>query len=175
MKRGLLLALLFLGLPAVALANPIDFSSGTFSSGTISGTSGGGLDVSVVGSLATITLDTGALATASFCPIPGATCFDFSGGSVTVMVGAAMVFTDGLNGGLVAQTGNSVLMGAGLHPNTMVSNGNTTDTFTFSGGNLDAGTAGLSGATMPEPATLLLLGSGLLGLAGVIKWRRNVC
>ncbi len=175
MKRGLLLTLLVLGLPTVALANPIDFSSGTFSSGTISGTLGGGLDVSVVGSLATITFDTGALTTASACAIPGATCFDFSGGSVTVMVGAVTVFTDVLNGGLVAQTGNSVMMGAGLHPNTMVSNGDATDTFTFSGDNLEAGTAGLTGVTMPEPDTLLLLGSGLLGLAGVIKWRRSVC
>ncbi len=175
MKRGLLLALLVLGLPTVVLANPIDFNSGTFSSGTISGTFLTSLEVSMVGSLATITLDTGALTKVSTCAIPSATCFDFSGGSVTVMVGASTVFTDSLNGGFVAQTASVILMGAGLTPNTMVSKGGATDIFTFTGGKLDAGTAGLSGVSMPEPGTLLLLGSGLLGLAGVIKWRRNAC
>jgi len=85
MRRVVLLALLALALPSVVLANSIDFSTGTFVSGSLTGSFSTSLSTSITGTIDTITLSTGTLTQLSSCPIGlVGTCYSFTGGSVTV-------------------------------------------------------------------------------------------
>jgi|SRR5215469_12415716 len=180
MKRVIFLTLLAMGLPTASLANVIVapscpvgaivcYDTGTFQSGTLSGSFTTAVDVSVTGNLANITTDTGTLTLTPVCPV-GSICYVFSGGSVSVMSGGSTVFTDSLTGGLVVTTGNSVVITASLAPEGIIAYGNTSTSVVYNptNGMLLGGAAGLTGFA-PEPGTLGLLGTGVLGLAAMIR------
>jgi hypothetical protein len=165
----MLLALLILVLPTAALASEFDFPSGTFVSGTLSGmfATGRTVNISLVGSLNTIGIVTATMVQlpSSFCP--GATCFKFTGGTVTVGPSGS-ILTNALASGLISTMGNEIGIAATLAPSSLVKEGSASFDFHFSGTALTDGEAGVQGrSTVPEPGTLegLLLGMGVLGLA----------
>jgi hypothetical protein len=169
MRRVFLLALLALALPSLALADSMDFSTGTFMSGTTSGSLTTTFGATITGSLNTITVNTGALTLGS-CPIGlSGTCYDFSGGSVTVKSGNTTIFTDSLSGGLLDKNGNSLGILAGLALNNTVTDGTGTLSLVFKNGAVGAGSIDVSVVTTPEPGTLGLIGTGLIGLAGLAR------
>jgi hypothetical protein len=173
MRRVTLLALLALALPTAALAGSIDFDTGMFVSGTITGSLSTGITDTQVGSLFTITIDTGPLSKlpTSACP-SGFACYDFTGGSVSVMHGGTTVFTDGLQGGFATQGTSVAAFIASLMPNGTVVEGTAVSTLDSSGHKITAGSSDISFSTrgvVPEPGTLGLLGTGLIGLAGMVR------
>lgn len=170
MKRVFLLALLALALPTAALANSIDFSTGTFTSGTVSGSLTTSLSTTITGSLNTITVSTGSLTKLSGCPVGlSGACYSFTGGSVTVKSGSTTLFTDSLTGGVLDKNGKSLGILAGLTSNSYVANGTGTLSMVFKSGGVGAGSIDVSLVTTPEPGTLGLIGTGLIGLAGIAR------
>ena len=115
--RRMLLTLLAFALPTAALANSVDFDTGTFISGTITGTSNTSIIVTEVGNLATIIIDTGTLTLlpAIDCTT-SSTWYNFNGGNVTVDEGDSMVFADSLEGGLTMKGSRIVAISAALLP-----------------------------------------------------------
>jgi PEP-CTERM motif len=169
MRRVFLLALLALALPTVALADSMDFSTGTFVSGSTSGTLTTSVSTTITGSLNTITVSTGSLTLGS-CPTGlSGTCYDFSGGSVTVKSGSTTVFTDSLSGGLLNKNGSSLGILAGLAPDSTVASGAGTVSLALKNGKISTGSIDVSLVTTPEPGTLGLIGTGLIGLAGIAR------
>lgn len=169
MRQVFLLALLALALPTLALADSMDFSTGTFVSGITSGSVTTNLSTTITGSLNTITVSTGSLTLGS-CPLGlSGTCYDFSGGSVTVKSGSTTVFTDSLSGGLLNKNGKSLGILAGLAANSTVASGTGTLSLVLKNGAVGAGSIDVSLVTTPEPGTLGLIGTGLIGLAGIAR------
>jgi PEP-CTERM motif len=170
MRRVILLALLALALPTVALADGIDFSTGNFVSGTMTGSFTTGLNTTIVGSIDSITVSTGSLTKLSSCPATlSGTCYSFASGSVTVKSGSTTLFTDSLTGGIASKNGTSLGILAGLAPNGTVVSGTGTLSLILKTGGLKTGSIDVSLTTAPEPGTLGLLGTGLLGLAGIAR------
>jgi len=171
MRRILLLALLAVALPTLALADSMDFSTGTFVSGTLSGTLKTSFSATIVGSINTISFDTGSLTKLTGgCPagLKG-NCYDFTGGSVTVKSGNTVLFTDSLVGGILDKKGNSLGILAELAPNGSVASGTGTLSLSLKKGGVGAGSIDISTVAAPEPGTLGLIGTGLIGLAGLAR------
>ncbi|HUK47914.1 MAG TPA: PEP-CTERM sorting domain-containing protein [Terriglobales bacterium] len=172
MRRVILLALLAMALPTAALATSVDYSTGNFVSGSITGTLSTSLDVTISGSIATISVSTGMLSATS-CPMGlSGSCYSFSGGSVTVSEGGSTIFTDSLSGGLVNKDGAAGSLIANLAPSSLVANGAATVTVALkspTGSAIGAGSIDVSYNTVPEPGTLGLLGTGLFGIAGLVR------
>jgi hypothetical protein len=201
MKKILLLLALALALPLAAFAgNSVDFSN---SGGTLSGTSsglsltgstliavngynGGGL---ITGSnLGSVTFNTGALATGSLQM--GGTFA--SGGSFTITGNGSNGVPNGVmfSGTFSSATWTLVTLANGTHNYTLtgvltgsLGNGFSTNgvtvqlTINTGKGYFNGSTRISSGDTavvVPEPGSLGLLGTGLLGLAGVIRRKMKV-
>jgi PEP-CTERM motif len=171
MRRVVLLALLAMALPTAALANTIDFGNGGIigTNASTSGTpvAGGTWSVSselttivntnagttTTGNLGTVTVTTGTLVSC------GTGCFTFTGGTIDIVgSGGGTLFMGSFNGTLISAAGViSLSYAEGGIPVI---------------GGFQVSAAGLvSGDTIvtPEPGTLGLLGTGLLGLAGIVR------
>lgn len=170
-KLLLLFATVLLSAAAAANSVPIDYGTGNFLSGTFTGSFSTMINVSITGSLHTIDIQTGTLVkTTAGCP-PGSTCWDFTGGSVTV---DGTVFKDSISGGITIRSGGSGSISAILMPEAGVGVGSADASFIFHGGKISAGSENVSftPGTVPEPASLLLFGTGLAGLA--VKFHRKL-
>jgi hypothetical protein len=201
MKRVLWLTVLALALPITAFANSIDFTnSGGILAGSTSGLSLTGSALVVVNGLGTLGLVTGNLGSVSFSTgalmaggsmqmggtfgaggsftitgngsngIPNGTLFSgtFSSPATWTRVDLANGTHNYTLTGVVAGT-----LGGGFHTNgvTVQLTINTGRSF-FSGQTRIS--SGDTNVVVPEPGSLSLLGTGLLGLAGVIRRKLKV-
>ena len=172
MRRVFLLALLALALPTVALADSItDYEGlGTSAAGTatIAGTvtSGGSLDITTaltgvngVAATGTISWNTGTLTGSG-------SSFTYTGGSLTIMSGTTTLFSGTFSNstpGTVTITPVSILISG------VLANGGGTETITIKKGGAFTVSADIGVVTTPEPGTLGLIGTGLIGLAGIAR------
>ncbi|MGA7687092.1 MAG: PEP-CTERM sorting domain-containing protein [Terriglobales bacterium] len=198
MRRVLVLALLALALPIAAWADGITLTNqfGTISMSTSGITSKGseltsfnGIQAPPGHSLGTVSYSTGALISGSVAAggefSSAGSTFDVVGkGNYGEPKGA--IFTGGFTGDiqwtLVSSVGQKLvytLTGdlSGQLYNGVNVTGTTTQTITTHPGQLNQGighiTLGTTQLTTPEPGTLGLLGTGLLGIAGMFRRKKS--
>jgi hypothetical protein len=172
MRRVFVLGLLALALPTLALADSItDFEGfGTSAAGTatITGTvtSSQSLNITTaltgvngVATSGTISWNTGALTGSG-------SSFTYSGGSLAIMSGATTLFSGTFSSstpGTVTVTPVSILISG------VLANGGGTETITIMKSGAFSVSADIGVVTTPEPGTLGLIGTGLIGLAGLAR------
>lgn len=177
MRQVVLLALLALALPTAALADTIDYGNlGSVGAGTamISGSATAGSTYSLTSQLVIVRNETtnvnttGALGwvnvtTGTLSACPAGLCF--TGGTLTITsAGGATLFQGTLSDGFVAiNPSNSAFTSVTAFLGT--AGGSAQMVFNL------GQTGVVSGDTIvtPEPGTLGLLGTGLVGLAGLVR------
>jgi hypothetical protein len=198
MRRVLLLVLLALALPTMTWASSsIDFTN---SGGTLSGSSSSGLSLSgstliavnglnggglITGNLGTLSLSTGALTSGSLTMGNGT----FAAGGSFIITGNG---TNGVPNGVIFNgtfsspvswtlvtlangTHNYTLSGAIVGPSAV---GATVQLTVNTGEGFFNGSVGISSGdtslSVPEPGTLGLLGTGLVGIGGLMRRRLRI-
>jgi hypothetical protein len=171
----MVLTLLAFALPTAVSAKSVGFDTGNFVSGSMTGTFNTSIDLTEVGSLAKITIHTGTLFKMSTCA-QGLTCYAFKGGSVTVDQGGTMVFSDSLKGGITVKEDGSATISGFLMPNSIVGHGAVVAELEFKGNKIlgGSGDLGFEPRVVPEPSSLLSLGTGLIGLAGMMRRKLRI-
>jgi len=165
-----------LALPTAALANSINFTiaPGTFASGSLLGAYGSSWAASMTSNVPTnLIIHLSGVNLSQPCSA-GTTC-TFTSGMVQVSTRSTphvVLFTSSLfNGTLTRTSATMTTLTASL--TDFPKFGVVRMTFTSNGGN--GMIAGSAQVTTPEPTTLLSFGTGLIGLAGVMRRKLKLC
>ena len=169
MKKVVLLAWFALALPTVALANTVDYvgQALTTNPATVTGgvTSGGSLSIS----FSSLSVNGGAFSagpvviSVTLSTIScGTGCFNIASGTVNIKDASNVTLFSG-----TFSSGTATVVGSSITIQGITTGGNTV------AGILNMGRTGWVGSSdtivTPEPGTLGLLGTGLVGLAGIVR------